>query len=1573
MARIRAFVFLIGLLIPLNLCFNLPPILLNNGESHELIPIPLPWANEQTAREIDLSILLRTNAKNGGIFTLQSHEPDQFECHLALKNSQLSLEVRVNKKSIAASIDDSILLDVPTNISLIINFDKMEVILNGHKMHYYEVVLARREDSMIISLGSTNIVNTCVFVQKVSISGEHVKLEAANPAYAVCDPFQTLIISEVNDQKVLPPLGGSDDRGEVEHNQQPNEQNGEAVANGDENKPEGDNADGNEEQISGGENVLQRQKELDEDENEGKETEKVVPVIPQMAGADFNDIAESDQNLIIPKSDNKEESPDDQKLETENVEGGEEKIEEANIGTSNQENAPKQEDAKTPEQTLTILAKNPEIGEGTNPIEGNVENKPDDVSDQRPIPRPDANSPPDTCLPQQRDLCGTNSKGCEGIKNTTDFNCTCRDGYAGKRCQFSLLPRSCYEAFALNTGKINEPGAYELDVDGSGPLRSSWAYCNKDGHTIVEHNMPNETLIRQSIDTTDKYYPISYKLFENAQLKKLIEQSEKCNQNIKFECNRSPLSFSTNTTWFETATKPGGMVKQIGDKPDQCECPEGGCKEGRHCNCDSLMETSDEGILTKDNAGITVIYALKNPFNEADAKMKATLSPLKCSGNAGNAEGNSVTLKAVSSALGFQALDELTHFEVQFRTLQADIPSLISLDGSYEIIVSLRGGHNIDIKKKENEQEIVVANIMSQSRLSDLRWHRILFEIVYDEIRVSVDSYTTFSLFDKKSFPRTITLGQNAGNEGFVGCIRNLILNSEAIEVSALTRNLQENFADGCPNLCRGHNCEQGSKCIENFDTGTRTCQCANRFIHRGERCEKNVNTDTEVSFHDRKQGFLEFRNDELPKNPLESSIIAFSTRTDQKEAVLVYTHDQSDNFLQVHLADEFRIILTLSNYTSSNVAEIKSCTVFSRSHDEFSDMRWLQIIVERFNNRTTLSVDDEQCEILGPLKLAPLDTKIEDYQNKPDYAILPPKAQGSSTVIEAYQILFIGGVPRPHSYDNLRKKRARMVFYDTPIPPLLGCMRGFIIEDEIIDMRNNGKRYSKTGIQSGCHTECDSIVCENGGHCSFKWENRDPGTRDLTTCDCSKTSYFGNSCLKDIGVTFEGKTSLLYNIEKAHQFDLTRSEEQTFRFAFAPLANERSVQRIATIYLNNDQEIQIVLHANQSINVHYTGMPDRIYSFAGNYSDGYRHFFQAIFAKGSPVLFVIDSDKQYAADGLKLHLADATSFRFGGKLVSTDADKLNFAVIDAYKGCLSNVHIDFHQNVRTQFVPLTDYLNTNFDNRGGLILIDEPDSKIKLQESKCAAFLIPGVLPSLQRNVNFPIWEAVFSPVTFHSNFTPELSHEVGPEDGFPWWIIVLLILLFIIILLIICCCLFCRKPKNKRSRPPSIGKGVEPEKIPLQHEQSPVTELPLTPLSVKDNFELPPANKSLFKPDDSQLPDRPPIYHPDSPAPSNKASISTSIYYTAQEYPLDGDSIDTYADDNTADDLDKVLSQGFGEQRPNVLDKNTKNMLDKTNVNRVSSFDNADARSHPPRPTKVLTPAQVPQISMDQLKRDF
>jgi hypothetical protein len=396
MARI-AFVFFIGIiLIPLSCSYNLPPFLLNDGESHELLPIPLPWKNEQVAREIDLNILLRTTATNGGIFTIQSHEPDQFEYHLALRNSQLHLLVRVNKKIISESIDDSIIQDLPTNISLIINFDKMEVILNGHKMHYYDEHLERREDSMIISIGSSSILNTCVYIQEVSISGEIVKLEASKPDYAVCDPQQSLIVAVGGDENdILPPRGNTadDNRGEVEHNQQPNEQGNKAGSND-------ENDDG--EPLSGGESVLNRQKEIGEEKDDDESPKNVVPVVEQMPGADFNDIEEAGKNkgaAVLPKdeannSDQQPEAKEDQEAgddggnnnddggdnNNDNDDGEEAKVEEANIGVANQKNSapnlPSQnndDETQKAENTMTFLAKQPEIGEGAKPAENNNE------------------------------------------------------------------------------------------------------------------------------------------------------------------------------------------------------------------------------------------------------------------------------------------------------------------------------------------------------------------------------------------------------------------------------------------------------------------------------------------------------------------------------------------------------------------------------------------------------------------------------------------------------------------------------------------------------------------------------------------------------------------------------------------------------------------------------------------------------------------------------------------------------------------------------------------------------------------------------------------------------------------------------------------------------------------------------------------------------------------------------------------------------------------------------------------------------------------------------------------------
>lgn len=59
-----------------------------------------------------------------------------------------------------------------------------------------------------------------------------------------------------------------------------------------------------------------------------------------------------------------------------------------------------------------------------------------------------------------------------------------------------------------------------------------------------------------------------------------------------------------------------------------------------------------------------------------------------------------------------------------------------------------------------------------------------------------------------------------------------------------------------------------------------------------------DVNKNSDVSFHDG-AGYLKYLDEQLPGNPLNSGIV-FSFRTDQKDALLVYAHDQYDNIIQV-------------------------------------------------------------------------------------------------------------------------------------------------------------------------------------------------------------------------------------------------------------------------------------------------------------------------------------------------------------------------------------------------------------------------------------------------------------------------------------------------------------------------------------------------------------------------------------------------------------------------------------------------------------------------------------------------
>lgn len=88
-------------------------------------------------------------------------------------------------------------------------------------------------------------------------------------------------------------------------------------------------------------------------------------------------------------------------------------------------------------------------------------------------------------------------------------------------------------------------------------------------------------------------------------------------------------------------------------------------------------------------------------------------------------------------------------------------------------------------------------------------------------------------------------------------------------------------------------------------------------------------------------------------------------------------------------------------------------------------------------------------------------------------------------------------------------------------------------------------------------------------------------------------------------------------------------------------------------------RELQVVLNRNGSVNVGvvHPAILDRtqVYTFDGNFTDGYRHFFQATFTIGRPTLVLVDAVKKYLDPSLRMHLADVEKFYFGGAAEESD------------------------------------------------------------------------------------------------------------------------------------------------------------------------------------------------------------------------------------------------------------------------------------------------------------------------------
>ncbi|KAF1769035.1 hypothetical protein GCK72_000848 [Caenorhabditis remanei] len=1075
---------------------------------------------------------------------------------------------------------------------------------------------------------------------------------------------------------------------------------------------------------------------------------------------------------------------------------------------------------------VVMITNDPE-SDGGRPEDGDFETNTANlfpIPGNKKKPRP---LPATSCEKANAYMC-QNGAGCKK-ESDTEFTCFCRDGYIGKFCQFTTLPRSCAEARDF----LKLPnGPTWVDVDGNRKLDPSVTLCI-NGETQIPHDMEPSNVVRDAGFQNHSMFVLSYRDFNTWQLAKYIKNSGSCSQNINYRCNKAPLNFKEGKTWFKSVSNSTKKIRQIGILENSCPCLDHGCQSGDKCNCDSGAIAEDNGDLIGKQAGISEVVTL---FDEADVRAEMTISDLKCSGyeNEKPIRFTERTELKVSDWSG-ESVD------FQFRT--SDTPAtLVTVRGNYgeKIIgVSLLDGHTVQINNFE-----AVKIIESQNKLNDSNWHHILIELSDGEIRVTVDAaHVLMSIMDNAVLEGSVVLGEEGS--GLIGCVRNVLVNDESVDLYEVVKNSEKKgISETCDTRCTPDFCQNGAKCYEDFLTGMPYCRCAFPDVHSGLNCEIDINSNSSVSFHG---GFLKFEDVE---DVLTSSIY-FSFRSDKTHALLFFAHDQNNNFLQVHLSEEVNVTLTLNNLDI-----VSQCTVRAQPGTEFGDMRWIQVAISHDSKSSQLQVDDAACTIRTSRILAqyPINRLLDVYNSE---IIRMPVGFAAPMNPDPYTFTFVGNVDVGSKTNDGSFLLAPK--YESPIPRFYGCLRGLQINRKLIDMRAKTesletsemyKAYGPVQVKSGCETGCSSITCSNGGHCSVAWTNTDP-TAVKTTCDCSRTSYLGSTCSLDEGIHLEKNGFIEFDISKEmkmYLFDNGQKIPQLLKFAFSSGVVEELDDKavLASVIFKDKRKLEIEINPNRTINVAITyenGKSD-ILNFVGDFLDGYRHFVVVQTNQGSATAVMIDSlrqDFEYRDYERNIDMFSAALIKIGDQSSETEGyNKFGF------EGCISNFLVDYQRGSSLTFQPISYFANPSHHYHK----LIESD---KVTLGGCAEFEVPNSLPVYQNRVKFPIWETDFKRFIYHGEIENsdfgDNNNWSDEDSGSLMWVIFIIFVLLVIFLIVFCIFMKCCREKiHARDDGYHHDEDLPLHMAPTILRQPQPSPPPITK-SLASNYHVPSPNVDFYK----------------------------------------------------------------------------------------------------------------------------
>ena len=206
--------------------------------------------------------------------------------------------------------------------------------------------------------------------------------------------------------------------------------------------------------------------------------------------------------------------------------------------------------------------------------------------------------------------------------------------------------------------------------------------------------------------------------------------------------------------------------------------------------------------------------------------------------------------------------------------------------------------------------------------------------------------------------------------------------------------------------------------------------------------------------------------------NVSETKGLGFRFKTILANALLLYMDDVGQtNFLRVELS-KGRILLTCSHGTRSGA-------MATEVGENLNDLAWHQVLLEKNNGITTISVDNRwKSTIKSPEK-----TRL---------IIKSP--------------MYFGGIPTRLSANRLTQPSVIL------LNRFLGCIADIELVEHPAGRGNRRKAIveSSDGIAAGCIDKCENEnTCLNNGTCL---------NRFITTkCDCTATGFRGAACEKGI------------------------------------------------------------------------------------------------------------------------------------------------------------------------------------------------------------------------------------------------------------------------------------------------------------------------------------------------------------------------------------------------------------------------------------------------------------------------